>query len=182
VNLLLDTCAFLWLAAEPDRLSLPARTAFDDVSNSLFLSDVSTWEIVLKHQTGKLSLPEAPRIWLPKQTTFFDLQRLPIDLESLFTSGELPAMHRDPFDRLLCATHHTWSYGTTGFPSSDSGHSRCGRLNLLHQEKAPGQWSRSVWSYHRAAESADELASAARGGRCVMLLSRLASVSPPPTT
>lgn len=103
MNLLLDTCAFLWLAAEPDRLSIPARLALDDASNRLFLSDVTVWEIVLKHQTGKLPMPEAPRTWLPKQTAFFDLQRQPIDLESLFRSGELPSIHRDPFDRLLCA-------------------------------------------------------------------------------
>jgi len=103
VNLLLDTCAFLWLSAEPERLSGPAREAMDDPSNVLLLSDVTVWEIVLKHQAGKLPLPESPRTWLPRQTAFFDLQRQPIDLESLFRSGELPAIHRDPFDRLLCA-------------------------------------------------------------------------------
>jgi PIN domain nuclease of toxin-antitoxin system/antitoxin (DNA-binding transcriptional repressor) of toxin-antitoxin stability system len=103
VNLLLDTCAFLWLSAEPDRLSRPARQALDDASNTLLLSDVTVWEIVLKHQAGKLPMPEAPRSWLPKQTSFFDLQRQPLDLESVFRSGELPARHRDPFDRLLCA-------------------------------------------------------------------------------
>lgn len=103
MNILLDTCAFLWLSAEPDRLSGPARAVLDDPSNTLLLSDVTVWEIVLKHQTGKLPLPEPPRTWVPRQTTFFDLQRQPLDLESLFRSGELPAIHRDPFDRLLCA-------------------------------------------------------------------------------
>ena len=103
MNLLLDTCAFLWLSAEPERLSGPAREAMDDPSNVLLLSDVTVWEIVRKHQAGKLPLPESPRTWLPRQTAFFDLQRQPIDLESLFRSGELPAIHRDPFDRLLCA-------------------------------------------------------------------------------
>lgn len=102
MNLLLDTCALLWLAADPDRLSAPARAALDDTANRLFLSDVAVWEIVLKHQTGRLPMPEAPRTWIPKQTAFFELQRQPIDLESLFRSGELPAIHRDPFDRLLC--------------------------------------------------------------------------------
>jgi len=74
VRLLLDTCAFLWLSAEPDRLSGPAREALDDPSNVLLLSDVTVWEIVLKHQVGKLPLPEPPRTWLPKQTAFFELQ------------------------------------------------------------------------------------------------------------
>ena len=38
-----------------------------------------------------------------KQTAFFDLQPLAIDTEAIFRSGELPAVHRDPFDRLLAA-------------------------------------------------------------------------------
>jgi PIN domain nuclease of toxin-antitoxin system len=103
VNVLLDTCALLWLAAEPERLSVAACSALDDASNPLFLSDITVWEIVLKHQAGKLPMPEPPRTWLPKQTAFFELQRLPLDIESVFRSGELPAFHRDPFDRLLCA-------------------------------------------------------------------------------
>ncbi len=110
MNLLLDTRALLWLAGDPDRLSMAARAALDDESNRLFLSDVTVWEVVLKHQTGKLPLPEAPRTWLPKQTAFFDLQRQAIDLESLFRSGELPAIHRDPFDRLLCAQAMTHGF------------------------------------------------------------------------
>ena len=103
MNLLLDTCAFLWLAAEPASLSRQARIALDDASNRLFVSDATVWEIVLKHLSGKLPMPEPPRTWLPKQMEFFDLQRQPIDLESLVRSGELPGVHRDPFDRLLCA-------------------------------------------------------------------------------
>jgi PIN domain nuclease of toxin-antitoxin system len=110
VNLLLDTCAVLWLAADPDRLSEPARAALDDSMNRLFLSDVAVWEIVLKHQIGKLPMPEAPRTWIPKQAAFFDLQRQPIDVDSLFRSGELPATHRDPFDRLLCAQAMTHGF------------------------------------------------------------------------
>ncbi len=50
MNLLLDTCAFLWLAAEPRRLSKAARAALNDPSNQLVLSDVTLWEIVLKNR------------------------------------------------------------------------------------------------------------------------------------
>lgn len=103
MNVLLDTCALLWLAAEPERLSPSACAVLDDASNRLFVSDVTVWEIVMKYHSGKLPMPEAPRTWLPKQMEFFGLQRQPIDLESLFRSGELSVIHRDPFDRLLCA-------------------------------------------------------------------------------
>lgn len=103
MRLLLDTCAFLWLATEPARLSTTAAEAIDDESNELFLSDVTLWEITLKHFACKLSLPEPPRIWISKQVSFFDLRPLHIDAEAIFRSGELPTAHRDPFDRLLAA-------------------------------------------------------------------------------
>ena len=103
MRLLLDTCAFLWLAGQPAKLSAPAVAAIDDPQNILFLSDTSIWEILLKHTAGKLPLPEAPRTWVPKQTAFFQLHPVRISLEALFKSGELPLVHADPFDRLLAA-------------------------------------------------------------------------------
>lgn len=103
MKLLLDTCAFLWLATEPGRLSNVAAEAIDEESNERFISDVTLWEITLKHFVGKLPLPEPPRDWIPKQIAFFDLHPVAIDAEAIFRSGELPDVHRDPFDRLLAA-------------------------------------------------------------------------------
>lgn len=110
MNLLLDTCTLLWLSGEPARLSKPACVALNDATNQVFVSDATVWEIAVKHQAGKLPLPEFPRTWLPKQMDFFDLRRQPLDLTSLFLSGELPAVHRDPFDRLLCAQAMTHGF------------------------------------------------------------------------
>ena len=42
-------------------------------------------------------------MWIPKQVEFFQLQWLPAEREAIFKSGELPDVHRDPFDRLLAA-------------------------------------------------------------------------------
>ena len=102
-QLLLDTCTFLWLAADPKRISADARAALDDAGNDLFLSDVSVWEIVLKHGAGKLPLPAAPAVWIPAQAAFFQLQRLAIEQDAIYLSSDLPPTHRDPFDRLLAA-------------------------------------------------------------------------------
>jgi PIN domain nuclease of toxin-antitoxin system len=103
VRLLLDTCALLWLAGEPARLSVSATAAINDPANHLYLSETSIWEIVLKHSAGKLPLPEMPRVWAPKQIAFFGIQLITIPLEALYRSGELPRIHNDPFDRLLAA-------------------------------------------------------------------------------
>lgn len=103
MNLLLDTCTFLWLAASPDRISATATAALDDALNALFLSDVSVWEVTMKHAAGKLPLPAAPRFWIPAQKAFFQIRTLALEEEAIYLSGELPKRHRDPFDRLLVA-------------------------------------------------------------------------------
>ena len=59
--LLLDTCAFLWLAAEPRRLGRKARHAIDR-ADRLLVSDVSVLEVCLKWQAKKIELPQPPRI------------------------------------------------------------------------------------------------------------------------
>jgi PIN domain nuclease of toxin-antitoxin system len=101
--LLLDTCTFVWLAAEPEQLSDRARALLDDVSKSLALSDVSVWEICLKWQTGKIRLPSPPRSWIEEQANTWALERLEVNRSHFYRATELPALHRDPFDRLLVA-------------------------------------------------------------------------------
>lgn len=101
--LLLDTCTFVWLAAEPDRLSPSARTLLDDASESLVLSDVSVWELGLKWQIGKMQLPEPPRRWVETQAAVWHLERQPVERSHMYRTTELAPIHRDPFDRLLVA-------------------------------------------------------------------------------
>ncbi len=103
VRYLLDTCAFLWLAQQPAMVSPRAAAAIDDAANELFVSDVSIWEITLKHSAGRLPLPGAPRRWIPAKLSYHQLQSLRLDHAALYRSGELPQVHPDPFDRLLAA-------------------------------------------------------------------------------
>ncbi len=103
MKLLLDTCAFLWLALPQGKLSAEATRQLNDPSTVLFLSDVSVWEISLKHSVGKLPLPDAPRQWMPRRLSFFQVQTLALHHDAIFRSGELPRVHADPFDRLLAA-------------------------------------------------------------------------------
>ena len=103
MKLLLDTCTFLWLALPQGRLSAEATRLMNLSASSLFLSDVSIWEICLKVSNGKLSLPDVPRLWLPSRMAYFQVEPLQIELAAIYRSGELPRVHPDPFDRLLAA-------------------------------------------------------------------------------
>ncbi len=99
---LLDTCTLIWLVSDSERLSEAAGRVID-TADDLFLSDASIWEIGLKWNAGKIRLPAPPRTWVPAQCTRWSIVGVPITHNHLFRSFELPAVHRDPFDRLIVA-------------------------------------------------------------------------------
>ncbi len=100
---LLDTCTFLWVSQQPSMLSRAATAALNDRSSELFVSDVSLWEVTLKHSAGKLPLPDTPRVWIPSKFEYHLFKTLSLDQAAIYRSGELPRVHPDPFDRLLAA-------------------------------------------------------------------------------
>jgi PIN domain nuclease of toxin-antitoxin system len=57
VKLLVDTCAFLWIASQSPRLSRTAAAIFLDRDNERYLSAASAWEIGIKHALGRLPHP-----------------------------------------------------------------------------------------------------------------------------
>jgi PIN domain nuclease of toxin-antitoxin system len=101
VRLLLDTCAFLWIAAGSDELSTHARACFVDPDNEVYLSAVSAWEIAVKHALDRLPLPESPTRFVPAERERHGIDALPLDEESALHLDRLPRLHRDPFDRML---------------------------------------------------------------------------------
>ena len=111
MHALLDTCTFLWLAFEPERISAVARKILDDPGTVRRLSQASVLEIVLKYRAGKLPLPEAPDVWIPSRREFFQLENLALDERVIYRSGNLPDGHDDPFDRLIAA--HAIESGST---------------------------------------------------------------------
>jgi PIN domain nuclease of toxin-antitoxin system len=70
-------------------------------NNEVYLSVVSVWEALIKYQLGKLPLPQSPEVYLPEQRRRHGIASLSVDEESVAYLSGLPALHRDPFDRLL---------------------------------------------------------------------------------
>jgi len=103
VKILLDTHAFLWWNDANPQLSRKALSLLEDPSNTLLLSVVSAWEIVIKCQAHKLRLPESPSVYIPTRSAHYGIETLPVILAHVLASESLPAHHRDPFDRLLIA-------------------------------------------------------------------------------
>lgn len=63
----------------------------------------SAWEIVIKHQTGKLHVPNAPDRFVRDCLQVLVVEGLSITLDHTLRLQDLPVHHRDPFDRILIA-------------------------------------------------------------------------------
>lgn len=101
MNILLDTCTFLWIANDAKELSTQAKKLYQNTDNLIFLSSVSVWEIVVKNKLGKLPLPEKPEIFIDKICKTYFIEIISLDIDAIFHLINLPDFHRDPFDRML---------------------------------------------------------------------------------
>ncbi len=100
MRLLLDTHVLVWALGDPDRLSAKARAAILDERNELFASHVSYWELALKSHAPPAAFPGVDVLEEALRRVGVR-QHLPIALTHILGTTTLPAIHRDPFDRLL---------------------------------------------------------------------------------
>ena len=101
MKLLVDTCTFLWLAADAPELSPTARTACRAPANEVYLSSLSAWEIAIKYRLGRLPLPEPPGRYVVHRREWLQLRPLAFDEACAAHDALLPPHHADPFDRGL---------------------------------------------------------------------------------
>jgi PIN domain nuclease of toxin-antitoxin system len=83
-----------------------AYNAITDLGNDVFLSVVNGWEIQIKSQLVKLTLPKPLRVLLYEEQATNGFRILPVTLEHVYALDSFPLYHRDPFDRLLIAQAH----------------------------------------------------------------------------
>ena len=103
MRILLDTHVFIWWDSEPELLSQRAREFCENPNNTLVLSVMSVWEMQIKRQIGKLNLRMPLNELIENQKRRNGLEILPVHLDHVLRLEKLPAIHKDPFDRLLIA-------------------------------------------------------------------------------
>ena len=64
---------------------------------------ISSFEIALKHQQGKLELPLSPLRWLQALEDRYSLSELSLDSALCAAAARLPPHDRDPCDRFIIA-------------------------------------------------------------------------------
>jgi len=99
MNLMLDTHVLLWWLDDSPLLSEQGRAAIAEVNNLVVVSAAAVWEIRIKQALGKLRIP--PQFFQALHQQGFEM--LPITVPHAYAVGDLPAHHRDPFDRMLIA-------------------------------------------------------------------------------
>lgn len=103
--ILLDTCAIIWDALNPGKLSSDAAKAINAPGNVLIICDISIWEISMLIKRNRLSVDVASSefVKLALQARDFNIREItpPIAELSVNLGKEI---NNDPADRLISAT------------------------------------------------------------------------------
>src|SRR5208337_896052 len=102
MKLLLDTHILLWASEDSPHLPALAASMIADSANDLIFSVASIWEISIKHAKGLESFHARPgTVWEGLLENGY--AELAVHGKHAIAAGNLPAIHRDPFDRILLA-------------------------------------------------------------------------------
>jgi len=98
MRLLLDSHVLLWWLLDDETLAEEVKDWIED-EPEVYISAATVWELAVKQTIGKIKEPAE----LPELVMHNRFRQLPIMPEHTVAAARLPALHRDPFDRLLIA-------------------------------------------------------------------------------
>ena len=102
--LLLDTHALIWLATDLSQLTETAQSAIRFHASELYVSAITSLEISLLTQCGKLNWGDDPFAFYKRALSHHCVTVAVMDSEVAWRAAQLPPIHRDPFDRIIIAT------------------------------------------------------------------------------
>jgi PIN domain nuclease of toxin-antitoxin system len=102
MKLLLDTHLLLWAAGVPGKLPTAARRLISNKRHELYFSAASLWEIAIKQSLAREDFRAEPSL-LRRGLLENGYHEVPVTGEHAIAVAVLPALHKDPFDRILVA-------------------------------------------------------------------------------
>jgi len=102
VRILLDTHLLLGSVASSRRLPKGARSRILDAANEVFYRAASVWGIAVKSALRRRDFKANPTV-LVRTLAQSGFSELPVTAAHAARVAGLPAIHRDPFDRVLVA-------------------------------------------------------------------------------
>ena len=103
-RLLLDTHILLWSLLEPGRLTQRVASELENPANELWLSPISTWEVLVLAEKGQVILEPDPITWIRNAYVRAPFREAPLSHKVAIESRLLDLPHQDPADRFLAAT------------------------------------------------------------------------------
>lgn len=101
-RILLDTQMLIWAATSPETLPKKARLLIADADNEKHFSPASIWEVAIKNSLNRPDFKVDPNV-LRRRLLDTDCLELAITGVHAAAVGDLPPLHKDPFDRILLA-------------------------------------------------------------------------------
>jgi PIN domain nuclease of toxin-antitoxin system len=99
---LVDTQLVVWAAEGAGRMSRKAQALLEDPTNGFMFSSVVIWEVTIKAALGRKGFEVDPRL-LRRGLLNNGAAELAITSEHGLAVGDLPPLHKDPFDRIQVA-------------------------------------------------------------------------------
>src|SRR5260370_41020458 len=101
LRLLVDSHIWLWLVSDTGKMGRRTLQELKKENNELWVSPISTWEVLTLNFKGRIRLVGDLREWLSRATA--GTREAPLTHEIALVAREIP-LHQDPADRILAAT------------------------------------------------------------------------------
>ena len=101
---LLDTHILLWSLIEPSCLSEDVANELDNPAHELWLSPITTWEIIILSEKGRIKLDAPPVSWMKNVLSTLPFQEATLNHEVAMQSRDIKLPHQDPADRFIAAS------------------------------------------------------------------------------
>jgi PIN domain nuclease of toxin-antitoxin system len=105
--IVMDTCAIIWDAIDPAKISAKAKKAINkaDENNALFICDISLWEIAMLITRKRVEIDETPANFLRLVLSSKNYTVVSISPEIAELSVTLASeINNDPADRIIVAS------------------------------------------------------------------------------
>jgi len=103
-KLLLDTHILLWSLLEPKRLSDKVTLELENPSNEVWISPITTWEIIILAEKGRVYLNDEPIAWMQNVLNSVPFKQAAVNHEVAMQSRLIKLPHQDPADRFIAAS------------------------------------------------------------------------------
>jgi PIN domain nuclease of toxin-antitoxin system len=89
---------------EPENLSAEVSVVLENADNELWLSPITSWEVIVLAEKGRIELDDEPVSWMKNVLKTLPFRQASMNHEVAMESRMLQLSHQDPADRFIAAS------------------------------------------------------------------------------